>query len=123
MMTSWLLTLALVCGQTTESSQSNSKTTDRSAAPAESAAEKSSSAKAGDTKPSDTKPAELKATVLRLVKQLDDSQLVKREAAEKELIALGADALTLLPAVTKQTPAEVKDRLARIRRALESAAA
>ncbi|MFM9118143.1 MAG: hypothetical protein ACKOU6_18500 [Planctomycetota bacterium] len=102
MMTSWLVTLALVCGQATESSPPKSQSSERS---------------------SETKPADLKATVLRLVKQLDDSQLARREAAEKELIALGAEALTLLPAVTKQTPAEVKDRLARVRRALESAAA
>jgi len=80
----------------------------------------------------ETKPAQatanpaveqLAATVKRLVRQLDDESLAEREAAEKELIALGAPALNLLPAITARTPAEVKDRLGRVRRALEEASA
>lgn len=67
-------------------------------------------------------PAEVAATVKRLARQLDDSQLAKREAAEKELIALGPVALDYLPQVTKTTPAEARDRLGRVRKALESAA-
>lgn len=78
-------------------------------------------AKSGPAKPALT-AEQLAATVKLLVRQLDDEELSQREAAEKELIALGAPALDLLPAVTARTPAEVKDRLARVRRALESAA-
>lgn len=66
--------------------------------------------------------AELAQTVQRLVRQLNDQQLAKREAAEKDLTALGPSALEFLPQVTPRTPAEVKDRLGRIRRALENAA-
>ncbi|HND51457.1 MAG TPA: hypothetical protein PLV92_03640 [Pirellulaceae bacterium] len=79
----------------------------------------------GQTEPKDpaADAASLKATVTRLVRQLDDNQLSRREAAEKELAALGPAALAVLPPVTRQTPAEVKDRLARVRRTLESAAA
>ena len=65
---------------------------------------------------------ELPATVKRLARQLDDSQLAKRDAAEKELIALGPDALNFLPQITAKTPAEVKDRLGRVRKTLEAAA-
>lgn len=66
---------------------------------------------------------QLAATVKRLVRQLDDETLAKRDAAEKELIALGVPALAHLPMITPRTPAEVKDRLGRVRRALESATA
>lgn len=66
---------------------------------------------------------ELAAAVKRLVRQLDDEKLAQREAAEKELVELGPDALPLLPAVTPRTPAEVKDRLGRVRRLLEAAVA
>ena len=65
---------------------------------------------------------ELPATVKRLARQLDDSQLAKRDAAEKDLIALGPDALNFLPQITAKTPAEVKDRLGRVRKTLEAAA-
>ena len=69
------------------------------------------------------RPAELKAAVAKLVRQLDDTQLARREAAEKELIGLGPAIVDLLPPVTRQMPAEVKERLARVRRTLESSAA
>jgi hypothetical protein len=68
------------------------------------------------------KNAELEAKVKALVRQLDSDQQSKREAAEKELIALGEEVLPLLPAITSKTPAEVKNRLGRVRKALMDAA-
>ena len=62
--------------------------------------------------------AELAAKVKLLVRQLEDNVQAKREAAEKELVALGPDVLPLLPAVTGRTPAETKNRLGRVRTAL-----
>ncbi len=62
--------------------------------------------------------AELAAKVKALVRQLDSDQQAKREAAEKELIALGEEVLPLLPPITRTTPAEVKNRLGRVRKAL-----
>lgn len=66
---------------------------------------------------------ELALEVRRLVRQLDDDLLEKRQAAEKELVELGPDVLKLLPPVTRNTSAEVKVRLDRVRKALETAAA
>jgi len=66
---------------------------------------------------------ELGLEVRRLVRQLDDDSLEKRQAAEKALIELGPDALKLLPPVTRHTSAEVKVRLDRVRKILETAAA
>jgi hypothetical protein len=60
----------------------------------------------------------LAAKVKALVAQLDSNELAKREAAEKELVEIGQDVLPLLPAVTSRTPAEVKNRLARVRNTL-----
>jgi hypothetical protein len=62
--------------------------------------------------------AELAKNVKRLVLLLDDDSQAKREAAEKELIALGGDVLPLLPSVTNNMPAEMKNRLGRVRAAL-----
>jgi hypothetical protein len=62
--------------------------------------------------------AELAAKVKRLVLLLDDDVQAKREAAEKELVALGGDVLPLLPAISSRTPAEMKNRLGRVRAAL-----
>lgn len=61
---------------------------------------------------------DLPATVQALVKKLDSSAIADRESAEKELIELGSQVLPLLPAVSSRTPAEVKNRLTRIRAAL-----
>ena len=66
--------------------------------------------------------ADLANKVKLLVRQLDSDQQAKREAAEKELIALGEEVLPLLPPTTRTTPAEVKNRLGRIRKALEDLA-
>ncbi|MBC7856957.1 MAG: hypothetical protein IAF94_26305 [Pirellulaceae bacterium] len=60
--------------------------------------------------------------VRALIKQLDASEQAKREAAEKELIALGQDVLPLLPKPDARTPAEVKNRLRRVYSALLAAA-
>lgn len=67
------------------------------------------------------KDTALEEKVKKLVRQLDNDELAKRVAAEKELVELGPPALDLLPAVTARTPAEVKDRLDRVRKALETA--
>jgi hypothetical protein len=80
----------------------------------------------GTTKAADTssQPAaqadttDLAAKVTRLVRQLDDRTQAKREAAEKDLIALGVDVLPLLPSKDNRMPAEVKNRLDRVRAAL-----
>jgi hypothetical protein len=68
------------------------------------------------------KNEELEAKVRLLVRQLDSDQQARREAAEKELIALGEDVLPLLPPIGRTTPAEVKNRIGRVRAALEKAA-
>ncbi len=62
--------------------------------------------------------ADLAAKVKRLVQLLDDDAQAKREAAEKDLIALGVEVLPLLPSVTDRFPAEMKTRLSRVRAAL-----
>ena len=59
----------------------------------------------------------------QLVLQLDANSLAERNAAEKSLVELGHEALNLLPAITPSTPAEVKERLGRIRELLEKEAA
>ena len=73
--------------------------------------------------PAETKQpeADLKAEVRRLIYQLDADERADREAAEKELVELGSEVLSLLPPVTPRTPAEVKERLGRIRKTLETA--
>ncbi|MCA9122032.1 MAG: hypothetical protein H6822_12160 [Planctomycetaceae bacterium] len=67
--------------------------------------------------------AGLKAEVNRLVLQLDSNQRSEREAAEEALIKLGPEVLNLLPLITPRTPAEVKERLGRVRKTLETATA
>lgn len=66
---------------------------------------------------------EIRLDVLRLVRQLDDDSLAKRNAAEEALIELGPDALALLPPISRNTSAEVKARLERITKALQKAQA
>ena len=67
--------------------------------------------------------ADIKDEVHRLVRQLDDNERSQREAAEKSLVELGVEALNLLPPITPRTPAEVKERLGRVRKTLETAIA
>ena len=66
---------------------------------------------------------DLKLEVRRLVRQLNATRLAEREAAEQQLLKLGPRALELLPPVSDRTPAEVGQRLGRIRRKLQLAAA
>ena len=65
----------------------------------------------------------LELEVRRLVRRLDSPQLEGREAAEEELIKLGPKILDLLPRPTDRTPAEVKQRIGRIRQKLQRATA
>lgn len=58
---------------------------------------------------------DLKLEVLRLVRRLDARELADREAAEKALIEMGPKALDLLPTGDERIPAEVKQRLDRIK--------
>jgi hypothetical protein len=60
--------------------------------------------------------------VARLVRQLDAAETDKREAAEKELLAIGSPALELLPDAADGS-ADMAERLKRIRQALEKRAA
>lgn len=62
------------------------------------------------------------AKVRRLVAQLDDSGLAQRAAAEKELLEMGPGVLDHLPQVTDRMAAEVKERLRRVRKTLETQA-
>lgn len=66
---------------------------------------------------------EVRLEVRRLVRQLDDAQGATREAAERRLIELGPPALDLLPTPGRDTSAEVKVRLERVRKTLEAAVA
>ncbi len=61
--------------------------------------------------------------VTRLVRQLNSDELTTREKAEEQLVALGPAALAHLPAINDRTPAEVAQRLTRIRQACEQARA
>jgi hypothetical protein len=63
----------------------------------------------------------LAAKVAGLIKQLDAPNLTEREAAERALVALGPEALDVLPRGTTKLSAEVKQRLARVRQQLELA--
>ncbi len=79
-------------------------------------------AAATEAAPAEAKKAELAPKVKELLKQLDSSEQTQREAAEKALIELGPDVIPLLPSVGPKTPAEVKNRLSRVRSALSVAA-
>jgi hypothetical protein len=66
---------------------------------------------------------DFKAEVRRLVRQLDAGELVRRDAAEAELLRRGPAVLDLLPPPTDRTSAEVRQRLDRIRQKLQQQAA
>ncbi len=72
---------------------------------------------------SDEPVADLKAEVARLVTLLDADQLATRQAAEESLIELGPAAMEFFPMVTARTPAEVKERLGRVKGVFEKAIA
>jgi hypothetical protein len=64
----------------------------------------------------------LKRDVQRWLRQLDSDSLVEREAAEKELIAMGTKITAHLPPVNRRLSAEAASRLQRIRTSLDQAA-
>lgn len=72
-----------------------------------------------DAAPDDALPAKVRM----LVRQLDASTLVERDAAEEALLKLGPQVLNLLPPVTSQTPPEVEQRLLRIQQKLQQTVA
>ncbi|MFV1966361.1 MAG: hypothetical protein ACC628_13140 [Pirellulaceae bacterium] len=80
-------------------------------------------AQAGTSAQAGKVDSDLANRVGQLVRQLDDHSLAARNAAEKTLVELGSEALGLLPPITPSTPAEVKERLGRIRESLEKQAA
>lgn len=59
--------------------------------------------------------ADLKLEVRHLVRRLDARELVDRETAEKALVEMGPKVLDFLPAPDQRVPAEVKQRLDRIK--------
>jgi hypothetical protein len=65
--------------------------------------------------------AALRDRVLQLVEKLDASKMEARQAAEESLVTLGPRVLPFLPEVTRSTGAERKQRLERIRAALQEA--
>lgn len=75
-----------------------------------------------ETPKAEADPA-LEAKLRRLVRQLDSAELEERTSAEKELIEMGPGILDQLPTISSRTPAQVKERLSRIRKALELQAA
>ena len=65
----------------------------------------------------------LKQQARDLVLQLNSLELAERQAAEKTLVDLGPAVLPYLPRTSSRTPAEVRQRLARVLQAVESMAA
>jgi len=61
----------------------------------------------------------LQSLVRRYVRQLDHREAARRAEAEEKLAELGPKILSLLPVITPRTSAEVKERLGRVRKALE----
>ncbi|MCA9247245.1 MAG: hypothetical protein KDA42_09030 [Planctomycetales bacterium] len=68
-------------------------------------------------------PAPSSSQVRQLIRQLNDAELAKRDAAEKELTGFGAPLLEILPEPAPNMPAEVQHRLERIRNQIEQAIA
>lgn len=64
-------------------------------------------------------PDELKDRVAVLVEALDGNRLAERQQAERELIEIGVAALPLLPEIDDRFSAEARQRLRRVRLALE----
>ena len=73
--------------------------------------------------PGDSLADQLKDQVDGLVRELNADQLKEREAAEASLVGLGPKALAHLPADLDRLPAEVSQRIRRIRQQLEQAQA
>lgn len=72
----------------------------------------------GQTTPSAAAGDDLAAKVKALAAQLYSDEAAKREAAEKAIVALGPEVLPLLPTTNRNTPAEIVNRLLRIRNSL-----
>jgi hypothetical protein len=70
----------------------------------------------------DVSSVDVEQEVRKQLRRLDADQLADRVAAEKALIELGPPALDYLPEVTPATAAEIKERLSRVRTALEKLA-
>jgi hypothetical protein len=70
-----------------------------------------------------SKPLDLTEQARQLVRQLDDRELTRRQDAERQLLELGPDILSILPPPTPRMSAEMRQRLARIVGELQSAAA
>jgi len=66
---------------------------------------------------------DLQLAVDGLVRQLNATQLSQREEAEQELLKLGTEILPLLPKVIDRMPAEMRQRLGRVRQKLQRTAA
>lgn len=64
----------------------------------------------------------LRVAVPQWVRQLDSPVLAEREEAERRLLEMGPAVLNLLPSVTERTPAEIQQRVGRIRQKLQRAA-
>ncbi|HJN13123.1 MAG TPA: hypothetical protein QF564_30890 [Pirellulaceae bacterium] len=110
-----LLLICLVFPAQAESTQS-----------ADALSKKSTTEKSADTVAEKSVADATKALVdktKRLVRQLNADQASQRNAAEAALVELGPDVLSHLPAVNARTPTEVKERLGRVRTALEMALA
>lgn len=73
--------------------------------------------------PNDAPPAELVTQVRGFVEEFEAPQKAKRDAAEAALLELGLPALTALPKLDENASAEARQRLARVRTALEQLAA
>ena len=76
---------------------------------------------AADSPAAEAAKADPGPTVRKLIRQLNDDELARREEAEKRLIEFGPEILGLLPPPTLRTPPEVRQRLHRVRLALEQA--
>ena len=63
--------------------------------------------------------ADLKRSVIRLVDQMDSNLAAERDAAEKKILDLGTDVLSVLPDPNPRFSSEVNNRLRRIRLVLE----
>lgn len=77
----------------------------------------------GPTVGQETAPAEVSTRTRQLVLQLNAEELSQRQAAEKALIEMGPEILKYLPRTSRRTPAEVRQRLLRVIKAVESVAA
>ncbi len=71
--------------------------------------------------PSSDSQAVTLATIRAKLRDLESNELQVRDAAEKELVAMGVPVLAFLPEVTSRTSGEMKVRLQRIRQALQQA--